>query len=76
MNRIGQKSALSKSSGQGETHMTLQASGRMKRLTLDIPEVLHREIKKNAAHEGVTMAEKLRALLLDHYGLANGDGSK
>jgi predicted DNA binding CopG/RHH family protein len=40
---------------------------RMKRLTLDLPEPLHRAIKKNAAEEGVTMAEKLRALLTKHY---------
>jgi hypothetical protein len=40
---------------------------RMKRLTLDLHEPLHRAIKKNAAEEGVTMAEKLRALLSEHY---------
>jgi predicted DNA binding CopG/RHH family protein len=39
----------------------------MKRLTLDLPEPLHRAIKKNAAEEGVTMAEKLRVLLTKHY---------
>ena len=39
----------------------------MKRLTLDLPEPLHRAIKKNAAEEGVTMAQKLRALLRAHY---------
>jgi predicted DNA binding CopG/RHH family protein len=41
----------------------------MKRLTLDLPEPLHRAIKKNAADEGVTMAQKLRALLSQHYRL-------
>ena len=40
----------------------------MKRLTLDITRELHRAIKKDAAEEGVTMAEKLRALLVKHYG--------
>ena len=40
---------------------------RMKRLTLDLPETLHRAIKKSAAEEGVTMAQKLRALLSEHY---------
>ena len=40
---------------------------RMKRLTLDLPEPLHRLIKRNAADDGVTMAEKLRALLSEHY---------
>jgi hypothetical protein len=43
--------------------------GRTKRLTLDLPEGLHRAIKVSAARDGVTMAEKLRALLLKHYGL-------
>lgn len=41
---------------------------RMKRLTLDLHESLHRAIKKNAAEEGVTMAERLRALLSEQYG--------
>jgi predicted DNA binding CopG/RHH family protein len=40
---------------------------RMKRLTLDLPEPLHRAIKKSAAGEGVTMAQKLRTLLSKHY---------
>ena len=43
----------------------------MKRLTLDLQEPLHRAIKKNAAEEGVTMAQKLRALLMKHYRLAD-----
>jgi plasmid stability protein len=42
---------------------------KFKRLTLDLPEDLHRAIKIDAAQEGVTMAEKLRALLLENYGL-------
>ena len=42
---------------------------RTKRLTLDLPEGLHRAIKVSAAQDGVTMAEKLRALLLKHYRL-------
>lgn len=44
-------------------------SAKMKRLTLDIPEELHRVIKIAAAQEGVTMAEKLRSLLAKHYGV-------
>ena len=39
----------------------------IKRLTLDIPTELHRAIKLNAVEEGVTMVEKLRALLVEHY---------
>ena len=41
--------------------------GRIKRLTLDLHEPLHRAIKKSAAEDGVTMAQKLRALLSKHY---------
>jgi predicted DNA binding CopG/RHH family protein len=48
---------------------TPKLSVRMKRLTLDLSESLHRTIKKDAAEEGVTMAKKLRLLLLKHYGL-------
>ena len=39
----------------------------MKRLTLDLHEPLHRAIKKSAAEDGVTMAQKLRSLLSKHY---------
>ncbi len=41
---------------------------KMKRLTLDIPEELHRAIKRQAVEEGKTMAELLRSLLEQHYG--------
>jgi predicted DNA binding CopG/RHH family protein len=41
---------------------------KMKRLTLDIPEPLHRAIKKKAADRGVTMADLLRQLFEEHYG--------
>jgi len=44
----------------------------MKRLTLDLSEPLHRAIKTNAAEEGVTMAEKLRALLEAYYRSSGG----
>ena len=40
---------------------------KMKRLTLDIPEELHRAIKIQAAEEGVTIAQQLRELLEKHY---------
>lgn len=51
-------------------------SDKIKRLTLDLSEELHRAIKKNAAEEGVTMAEKLRMLLMEHYVLSNRDDAK
>jgi predicted DNA binding CopG/RHH family protein len=40
---------------------------KMKRLTLDIPEPLHRAIKRKAVDEGVTMVELLRSLLEQHF---------
>lgn len=41
---------------------------KMKRLTLDIPQSLHRAIKRKAIDENQTMAELLRALLEQNYG--------
>jgi len=43
-----------------------------RRLTLDIPERLHRVMKIRAATTGVTMLEEVRALLEAHYGDNNG----
>jgi predicted DNA binding CopG/RHH family protein len=41
---------------------------KMKRITLDIPESLHKAIKRQAVDAGVTMADLLRELLEQHYG--------
>jgi len=41
---------------------------KIKRLTLDIPESLHKAIKLKATSEGVTMVDLLRELLEEHYG--------
>lgn len=43
-------------------------SVKMKRLTLDIPEELHKAIKTRAVVEGVPMANMLRSLLDQNYG--------
>jgi predicted DNA binding CopG/RHH family protein len=40
---------------------------KMKRLTLDIPEDVHRAIKKRAADEGVAMVDLLREDLAQKY---------
>lgn len=45
-----------------------EQSQKMKRLTLDIPESLHKAIKRQAVDAGVTMADLLRELLEQHYG--------
>jgi predicted DNA binding CopG/RHH family protein len=41
---------------------------KMKRLTLDIPEPLHKAIKTRSVQEGVAMVDMLRELLNQHYG--------
>ncbi len=51
--------------GRGETVIEEQKT---KRLTLDLPEGLHRAIKRRAVDEGVTMVDMLRKLLQDQYG--------
>jgi predicted DNA binding CopG/RHH family protein len=45
------------------------APAKMKRLTLDIPEPLHKAIKTRSVQEGVAMVDMLRELLDKHYGV-------
>ncbi len=40
----------------------------MKRLTIDIPESLHRAIKTQCASRGAKIADEVRELLLKKYG--------
>lgn len=42
-------------------------SERMKRLTIDIPESLHRAIKMHCAMHGTKMADEVRELLMQKY---------
>jgi hypothetical protein len=41
---------------------------KLKRLTLDLPEALHRTIKMRAVTEGLSIVEMLRELLEREYG--------
>ena len=41
---------------------------KMKRLTIDIPESLHRAIKMQTAERGAKIADEVRELLMDKYG--------
>lgn len=41
---------------------------KMKRLTLDIPESMHRRIKAQCALNGNTIVEEIREILLQKYG--------
>lgn len=40
---------------------------KMKRLTIDVPENLHRRIKSGCAEKGVKMADEIRVLLEKHF---------
>lgn len=40
----------------------------MKRLTIDVPESLHRSIKSQCAMRGTKIADEVRELLLQKYG--------
>jgi len=41
--------------------------GKLKRLTLDLPESVHKAIKRKAVDKGTTMVELLRTLLEKHF---------
>ena len=72
MRKLGTKRGSKTSSLRSARTNLPTATFKMKRLTLDISEDLHRAIKLDAVQAGVSMVEKLRALLLKHYGLAAG----
>lgn len=40
----------------------------MKRLSVDIPESLHRAIKSNCSARGIKIADEIRAFLSEKYG--------
>jgi len=46
----------------------LGAQEKMKRLTIDIPESLHRKIKSDCATRGSKIVDEVRELLLQKYG--------
>ncbi len=50
-----------------ETNTPTEAKPKMKRLTIDVPETLHRAIKMKAVEQGVPMADMLRSLLESNY---------
>jgi len=45
-----------------------EATERMKRLTIDVPESLHRAIKRDCADRGNKIADEVRELLMQKYG--------
>lgn len=51
-----------------ENRNTGNAPEPMKRLTIDIPESLHRAIKMQCASRGAKIADEVRELLIQKYG--------
>lgn len=51
-----------------ESRAAANASEAMKRLTIDVPESLHRAIKAQCAMRGTKIADEVRELLLQKYG--------
>lgn len=50
-----------------ENRVAADAPEKMKRLTIDIPESLHRDIKMQCAGRGTKIADELRELLANNY---------
>ncbi len=50
-----------------ERNKPTEAKSKMKRLTIDVSEELHRAIKMRAVEQGVPMADMLRSLLENNY---------
>lgn len=50
-----------------ENRSTADEPEKMKRLTIDVPESLHRAIKAGCAMRGTKIADEVRALLIDKY---------
>ena len=51
-----------------ESRSSGDAPEAMKRLTIDVPESLHRAIKAQCAMRGTKIADEVRELLLQKYG--------
>lgn len=51
----------------GERSIPSTPTEDMKRLTIDIPQALHRKIKVSCAARGSKMADEIRSMLERHY---------
>ena len=64
------KSAQASTDEWVENRSTASSPEPMKRLTIDIPESLHRAIKMQCASRGTKIADEVRELLIQKYGNA------
>jgi len=51
-----------------ESRVPVEGPEPMKRLTIDVPESLHRSIKAQCAMRGTKIADEVRELLIQKYG--------
>ena len=67
--KIGVKPTTAKSADNWVTERTATKPNaeKMKRLTIDVSESLHRRIKSTCANEGVKMADEIRKLLESRF---------
>jgi hypothetical protein len=68
---MARRSGSTRRTGRQKRVILSRRTSSVRRLTLDLPEPLHRAIKISAARDGVAMAQKLRALLMKHYRLSD-----
>lgn len=52
-------------------HRDQAGTGKMKRLTIDVPQELHAKIKVACAHRGTKMADEIRAILEQEFSSAS-----
>lgn len=65
---ISAKPALQKTASSEEWIKNRADEEPTKRLTIDVPESLHRAVKAQCAARGTKIAEEVRELLLQKYG--------
>ena len=65
---IGTRPSNKPSQTSTDSWVESRAAMTMKRLTIDIPENLHRTIKAQCAMRGTKIADEVRELLLQKYG--------
>lgn len=65
---ISAKPALQKTASAEEWIKNRAEEEPTKRLTIDVPESLHRAVKAQCAARGTKIAEEVRELLLQKYG--------
>ncbi|MCL2874797.1 MAG: hypothetical protein FWF12_00585 [Betaproteobacteria bacterium] len=68
---FGAKPTSKPAAADADTWVESRSAGqpeKMKRLTIDIPDGLHRKIKSACGLRGTTIADEVRELLLQKYG--------